>query len=83
MRLKDRRHVAGEGLDLLGASLAGVEDGDLQGDKRHVIGHVAGGKLPANPGKERNPLLDIAKTRSDAPFGPHEPYPIQLPAGFK
>ena len=73
VRLEGRRHVASEGLHLLGATLAGVEDGHLQRHERHVVGHVSGGELPTDPGKDGDPFLDLAETCSDAPLRPYKP----------
>jgi type 2 lantibiotic biosynthesis protein LanM len=83
VRLEDRRHVPREGLHLLRPTQTGVEDGGLQGDERHVVGHVTGGVLSADAGEERDPSLDIAETGGDPPLRPEKPNPIQLSTGFE
>jgi len=42
VRLKDRRHVAGEGFDRCGVALAGVEARKLKGNKRRLDADLAG-----------------------------------------
>lgn len=60
-------HLSGELRDRRGASLFGVEEGQVQGHQRSVVAHAPGDELPARREEKRCRSRRLVERREDQP----------------